>query len=179
MLLILYSMCIAVSALTAQGSSINSTSVEQMNSTTLQQSATITTYNPGEEDFWGYVLSSKWLQPVCRTALWSSMSDWERKYGFSTAMDVAANLTDLSHISTAFQPSKYSQLYRLTERIVDKGSRVFTITATSPCCGYCHVHGRNVTVYLWPTSNSSSLSKRDNLALQGVSKLVDSNGFTL
>lgn len=47
--------------------------------------------------------------------------------------------------------------------------RVFTWTASEPCCKACDIYGGNVEVFYWPTATQSP----------PISTLVDSKGFTL
>jgi hypothetical protein len=140
--------------------------------TASQSAVTTTTYSRSESKFWGYMQAQKWVEPYCRSKLSSSLSSWDKTMRYSISS--TANSTIAPEI-TRFSES--SHIYRMTELVADQGSRVFSYTVSSPCCGYCHVHGRDVNIYFWPSSNHSAGGT--NSSVRNISKLVNSNGFTL
>lgn len=149
-------------AFTTSSPRITPSSSSRQNSTSSQTllNAT-TTYSPGEADFWTYMDASRWVPSQCQTKYDNSRSEWSKNSKFTSSLSGAAPPSFSGH----------SQLFRLTQSVADKGSRVLSYTASPPCCGYCHIIGKNVTVYLWPP-----LDKRRELGQNSI--LVD-NGFTL
>lgn len=74
----------------------------------------------------------------------------------------AANASQVAGEDGLADPKTYTQL-------LSGGERVFTWTASQPCCKGCFVHGGSVDVFYWPTATQNP----------PVTTLVDSKGFTL
>jgi len=127
------------------------------------------------------VVSAMHSQFTYCSALWESdKSVWAKTAVFSptvASVTKRAVTTTSAAVPTGKANSNSSQAMEVAEMAAPKTftqtysgqARVFTWTASEPCCQSCYISGGSVDVFYWPTATQNP----------PVSTLVDAKGFTL